>query len=154
MRALSRGAMSTWRAPLLALIGGGAVAVGSWLPWMTYFAGLVPLRGWIGLNGRLLLAASALGLVVAAALAPRRGTRTRGYARGVAAVLGVAVVVAAAWLLLGVWQLTHVHGMNAMMAPRPGFGLVVVLAGGAMLCASAWRAKDARLSSLSQHGEL
>jgi hypothetical protein len=148
MRALSHSAISTWRAPLLALAGGGAIALGSWLPWMTYFAGLVPLRGWIGLNGRLLLGAGVIGLVVAVALAPRRGARTRGYARRVAALVGLGVVAAAAWLLLGVWDLTRIHAANAMVAPRPGFGLVVVLAGGAMLCASAWPAAKTRLGSV------
>ncbi len=41
---------------LLIVLGGLGIGIGASLPWMYYFAGLVPLRGVIGLNGRLLMA--------------------------------------------------------------------------------------------------
>jgi hypothetical protein len=46
------------------------------------------------------------------------------------------VSVAAVWLLVGVWQLTHPQGTSAMLVPRAGPGLIVVLLGGVMLFAA------------------
>ena len=135
MRALSLRA-SPAVAPLLAIAGGGAIAIGAWLPWMSYFAGLFPLRGVIGLNGRLLLATGIVATLGGLALAltrkrsePSAQVLTR---RGLA-VIGLLVVVASAWLLIGVRGLTHVTTSNAMLAPRAGIGLFVILAGGALL---------------------
>lgn len=120
-------------APLLAVAGGGAVAVGAWLPWMSYFAGLIPLRGIIGINGRLLLGAGVVGVAVGISLARDRGRRSRRAARWGLSVLGIGVVAAAGWLLLGVRELTRIRMANSMLAPRPGVGLLVVLVGGALL---------------------
>ncbi len=39
-----------------AVVGGALIATGAFLPWLSLFAGLHPLRGVIGLNGRLLAA--------------------------------------------------------------------------------------------------
>jgi hypothetical protein len=125
-------------APLLAWIGGGAVAGGAWLPWMSYFAGLVPLRGIIGLNGRLLLAVGvAGGLLGVAMVRSARRPRVRRVARRATAVLGLGTAAAAGWLLLGVRELTRIHQSNAMLAPRPGSGLFVVLAGSSILVLTA-----------------
>lgn len=124
-------------APLLAAIGGSAVVVGSCLPWLSYFAGLVPLRGLTGINGRLMLVAGGVGLLTALGLAWRAAPRVRATARSAAGVLGLIVVAAAVWLLEGVRELTRVQASNAMLAPRPGIGLVIVLAGGALLLLSA-----------------
>jgi hypothetical protein len=119
--------------PLLAAVGGAAIAAGACLPWMSYFAGLFPLRGLMGVNGRLMVLAGVIGLLTAAALTRRPASRARFVGRWAAGVLGCIVVIAAAWLLEGVRQLTRVHASNAMLAPRAGPGLVVVLVGGAML---------------------
>src|SRR3989441_10676276 len=43
-----------------AAVGGALMAIGSFLPWLSLFAGLHPLRGVIGLNGRVLAAGGAL----------------------------------------------------------------------------------------------
>src|SRR5207249_75574 len=48
-----------------ALVGGALVAAGAFLPWLSLFAGLHPLRGVIGLNGRLLAAGGGVCLVAA-----------------------------------------------------------------------------------------
>lgn len=125
-------------APLLASIGGGAVAAGACLPWMSYFAGLIPLRGIIGLNGRLLLAAGVVGFVLGIAMAWSARPRVRRIARRATAALGVGAGLAAGWILLGVWQLTRLHQSNAMLAPRSGAGLFVVLAGSGLLILTAW----------------
>src|SRR3989454_7242934 len=46
-----------------AVVGGALIATGAFLPWLSLFAGLHPLRGVIGLNGRLLAAAGAVCVV-------------------------------------------------------------------------------------------
>jgi hypothetical protein len=125
-------------APPLAIVGGAAVVLGSLLPWMSYFAGLVPLRGVTGLNGRILVGAGIVGLLLGCALAWKGAATVRAYARRGAGVLGLAVAAASIWLLLGVWQLTRIHASNAMLAPRPGAGLLVVLFGGCLLSLAAW----------------
>ena len=124
-------------APLLAIVGGGAIAVGAWLPWMSYFAGLYPLRGIIGVNGRLLLGAAVVGVVAGIVLARSRAPRVRRYTRRGVVALGALVMLAAVWLLIGVRELTRVRAANAMFAPKPGGGLVVVLVGGALLALAA-----------------
>jgi hypothetical protein len=124
-------------AAMLALAGGATVIVGSWLPWMSYFAGLVPLRGLIGINGRLFLAAGIFGIVLGSAAIWSREPRLRRIARPVSGFIGVGVAAAAVWLLIGVHELTRVHMSNAMLVPRAGIGLFVVLVGGCILAAGA-----------------
>lgn len=124
------------KAAVLAVVGGAAIALGSWLPWMSYFAGLQPLRGVIGLNGRVLFGAGVLALLGGIANTWSGETRVRRFARRATSLLGVVVAAAAVWLLIGVRELTRVHGSNAMFAPRPGVGLVVVLIGGCVLAAA------------------
>src|SRR5437763_12291951 len=51
------------RFALAAVAGGAMMATGAFLPWLTLFAGLHPLRGVIGLNGRVLAAGGAVCLV-------------------------------------------------------------------------------------------
>jgi hypothetical protein len=126
----------TWAA-MLALAGGATVVVGTWLPWMSYFAGLVPLRGLIGINGRLLLVAGVLGVVLGSAASWSSAPRVRRLARPASGFIGVGVAAAAVWLLIGVHELTRVHMSNAMLVPRAGIGLFVVLAGGCILAAAA-----------------
>jgi len=46
-----------------AVAGGVLMAIGAFLPWLTLYAGLHPLRGVIGLNGRVLAAGGAVCLV-------------------------------------------------------------------------------------------
>src|SRR6185437_2837269 len=77
------------KAPLLAVLGGAAVALGSWLPWMSYFAGLQPLRGVIGLNGRVLFGAGVVALIAGAAAASIREIRIRRFTRRATGVLGL-----------------------------------------------------------------
>jgi plastocyanin len=59
-----------WSLPrVFGVLGGLGVSIGACLPWMSLYAGLVPLRGLIGLNGRLLLAAGVLGVALGVVLA-------------------------------------------------------------------------------------
>jgi hypothetical protein len=136
---------------ILVMLGGGAIALGSWMPWMSYFAGLQPLRGVIGVNGRLLFAAGVVALIAGGVAAWNDERRVRTVARRASGILGVAVAAAAIWLLVGVGELTRIRASNAMLAPRPGFGLVVVLIGGCVLAAAASvRPTGSATNSLSQ----
>jgi hypothetical protein len=103
---------------------------------MYWFAGLVPLRGLIGLNGRLFLAAGVAAFALAF-LRSRADVATRGRWRVFTALLGATVSAGAVWLLIGVWELTRTQGSNAMLAPRPGIGLWVVLSGGVLVALAA-----------------
>ena len=127
---------------LLAALGGCLVALGACLPWMSLFAGLVPLRGVIGLNGRVLLASGIAAIALATNLArvDNGGLGSTGLPRSLAALYGIAVTATAVWLLIGVWQLSHGHGANLMLAPQPGPGLFVVALGGLVLVLAAFRA--------------
>ena len=104
---------------------------------MSFYAGLVPLRGLIGLNGRLLLAAGVLGVVLGSAAIVTSELRVRRIAQRASGIMGLGVAAAAVWLLIGVHQLTRVHASNAMLVPRAGVGLFVVLIGGCVLAAAA-----------------
>ncbi len=123
-------------APLCAGVGGAVIALGSCLPWMYYFAGLVPLRGLIGLNGRLFFAAGAVSIALGL-LRSRAVFATRDRWRVFTALIGATVSAGAVWLLIGVWELTRPHGSNAMLAPKPGSGLWVVLFGGVLVAFAA-----------------
>jgi hypothetical protein len=122
---------------LVIVLGGLAIGIGASLPWMYYFAGLVPLRGVIGLNGRLLLAAGALCVVLGVMLG--RGTRLGPHivVRRVTAALGLGITCVAIWLLIGVRELALGRGESAMLALRPGPGLFVVGLGGVLLALTA-----------------
>jgi len=130
-----------WRRPsppaLLIVLAGLAIGIGASLPWMYYFAGLVPLRGVIGLNGRLLLAAAALCVALGVMLG--RGARLGPHIvlRCVTAALGAGITCVAVWLLIGVWELARARGESAMLALRPGPGLFVVGSGGVLLAITA-----------------
>lgn len=116
--------------------GGAVIALGSCLPWMYYFGGLIPLRGLIGLNGRLFFAAGAVSMALGF-LRSRAAVATRRRWRMFTALLGASVSTSAAWLLIGVRELAHPHGSNAMLAPTSGSGLWVVLFGGVLVAFAA-----------------
>jgi hypothetical protein len=129
-----------WRSAgpaVLVAVSGVGIAAGAVLPWMYYFAGLVPLRGIIGFNGRLLLAIGASCVILGALLG--RGVRIGPHRlrQGMTAALGLGITGAAVWLLLGVRQLLHGEGATAMLAMRAGPGLFVVGLGGMLLVATA-----------------
>src|SRR5262245_11726769 len=49
--------------PSSAVVGGALVGFGAFLPWLSLYAGLVPLRGVIGLYGRLFAAGGVVCLI-------------------------------------------------------------------------------------------
>ncbi len=113
---------------LAAVLGGLLVAGGAFLPWVSFYAGLYPVRGVAGLWGRL-LAVGGGGCVLAGGLAWWRSGRAL---ERTIAVLGCALTAFTAWLVLQlVLTVAHLRAdpMNAMLVPRAGPGLFVVLAG-------------------------
>src|SRR5207244_10958570 len=85
------------RFALAAVAGGGLMAIGAFLPWLTLYAGLHPLRGVIGLNGRFLAAGGAVCLVAG----------VRGWVRAAPVVRWVVSLVGG-WLVgLGARGIVH-----------------------------------------------
>jgi hypothetical protein len=122
---------------LLIVLSGLDISIGASLPWMYYFAGLVPLRGIIGWNGRLLLAAGVLCVVLGVVLGRGTWLGLHIVLRRVTAALGIVIACVAVWLLIGVEELAGARGESAMLALRPGPGLFVVGLGGLLLALTA-----------------
>ena len=118
-----------WRAAagLTAVAAGALIITGALLPWVEAFAGLLPISGIRGGNGRELAAA---GAVIAAAgiwqLA--RGGQA---ARWLAGLAGFAAAGFAGYLLIQLVRTVRDLGGDSMVIARPGPGLPVVLAGSA-----------------------
>jgi hypothetical protein len=110
------------------ITGGSLIVVGALLPWLTLFAGLQRYPGTTGVYGWLILAAGS-----AAVLGGLWGLRWyRQWLRWAGATLGVTLFIFAAWLIAGLYQ-TMSRQAGPMLAPRPGPGLFVVLAGAGLL---------------------
>ncbi len=108
-----------------ALVGGALVAAGAFLPWLSLFAGLHPLRGVIGLNGRLLAAGGGVCLVAGVRYWLRPAP---GLGRGVA-VLGWVLTGYALWLIVQLLITYRELRTNPMLVPQLGPGLFVALGG-------------------------
>src|SRR5438034_7080912 len=85
------------RFALAAVAGGGLMAIGAFLPWLTLYAGLHPLRGVIGLNGRVLAAGGAVCLVAG----------LRGWLRPTPGVRWVVALLSGALAGFGVWLIVQ-----------------------------------------------
>jgi hypothetical protein len=111
-----------------ALVGGGLVMLGAWLPWLTLFAGLQRYGGLIGMHGHLLFAGGALAVI-----ASLGGLRWRqGWIRWGTAALGLALVGFTWWLMAGLLEVLHRDG-STMLVPRAGPGLFVSSLGAALV---------------------
>ncbi len=110
---------------LTALAGGALVALGAFLPWLSFFAGLYPVRGVLGLWGRLLAAGGVVCVLAGMAELWHPDRRLR---LGIA-VLGWALAAFAGWLTLQLLLTFRQLQADVMMVPRRGPGLVIVLAG-------------------------
>jgi len=108
---------------MTAITGGGLLIAGAFLPWLSLYAGLHPLRGVIGLNGRLIAA----GGVVCLGSGAVEWWHPTIVARRISFALGVALTAFAGWLL--VQQAVVYRELSPMLVPRPGLGLFVALAG-------------------------
>lgn len=106
-------------------IGGSLIIVGTVLPWFSLYAGLHPLRGIMGLNGRLLLAGGAVAAMMGILLLFRDLRPVRLMLGG----LGVGLALFAGWILLGVPATYRTLQENPMLVAQIGPGLFVALLG-------------------------
>src|SRR5881409_1624265 len=116
-----------------AVVGGALIATGAFLPWLSLFAGLHPLRGVIGLNGRLLAAAGAVCLVAGVRYWQRPAPRLQ---RAVA-LLGWVLTAFAICLTLQLFNSYRELRANPMLVPRLGPGLFLALLGSLLAEATA-----------------
>jgi hypothetical protein len=116
-----------WRAAagLTAVAAGALIVTGALLPWVEAFAGLLPISGIRGGNGRELAAA---GTVIAAA-GIWQLARGGQVARWLAGLAGFAAAGFAGYLLIQLVRTVRDLGGDSMVIARPGPGLPVVLAG-------------------------
>ena len=125
-----------WWAASAAVLGGGMIAAGTLLPWLSFFAGLHPVRGVAGLNGRFLLAAG-LGITIAgAASVAWGGYRFRRVIGGVGMLLTGICLVLLVRLFLAHEQLAA----NPMMVARIGPGLFLSTIGAVIVAGALLRA--------------
>lgn len=118
---------------VIGIAGGTLVVVGSWLPWFTLYAGLHPLRGITGLNGKLLAASGLLAAFVGLLLLmkPRRALHW------LLGSLGLCLTLFTAWILAGVPATYRAMQENPLLVAQLGPGLWVVLGGTLLIAAGA-----------------
>jgi hypothetical protein len=116
-----------WRAVagLASVAAGAAVIAGAFLPWVEIFAGLMPLSGVQGTNGRILVAAGAVIVCAGLYQLARGGQRAR-WTTGLA---GFAALAFSGYLLIQLTRSMRVLGGDSMVAARGGPGLWVAAVG-------------------------
>ncbi len=98
---------------------------GAFLPWLTFYAGLYPIRGVLGLWGRLLAIGGGLCALAGVVAWRRPGS----ILMRAIAILGGTLTAFAIWLMVQLLlTLQHLYA-NPMVVPGVGPGLFVVLAG-------------------------
>jgi hypothetical protein len=136
-----------WASSLAAMVGGAALTIGARLPWLSFYAGLQPMRGTRGWNGQAFFACGialvAAGLVLA--IRPDRRIRIT------VGTLGTACAVYASYLLVRLQMaVTHIASHDPMMFAKRGPGLFLILAGG-LIATLALAARDRRAISDAAH---
>lgn len=117
---------------LAAIAGAVLVMVGAVLPWLSVYAGLKSYAGLAGLNGRLLLASGALGLLGGVwYLRGRR--RALQWALG---LWGFALLAFTGWLLVQLLTAYHALAADPFFLARLGPGVPVATIGAAALAAT------------------
>jgi len=116
-----------WRAAagLTAVAAGALIITGALLPWVEAFAGLLPISGIRGSNGREL---AATGAVVVAAGIWQLASGGQAV-RWLAGLAGFAAAGFSGYLLIRLVRMVRDLGGDSMVIARPGPGLPVVLAG-------------------------
>jgi hypothetical protein len=116
-----------WRAVagLTSVAAGAAIIAGAFLPWVEIFAGLMPLSGVRGTNGRILAAAGAVIICAGLYQLARGGQR----ARWTAGLVGFAALAFSGYLLIQLTRSMRVLGGDSMVAARGGPGLWVAAVG-------------------------
>ena len=115
------------------VLGGGLVATGAVLPWLTLFAGLQHYSGMIGLYGQLVLAGGVASAVIGVAMFVRRA---RWLQLG-GLMLGLTLTIFTIWLVGRLFETVHGLGGDAMLVARPGPGLFVAMAGALVVAIAA-----------------
>src|SRR5437764_13884864 len=108
-----------------AVAGGALMAIGAFLPWLTLYAGLHPLRGVVGLNGRVLAAGGAVCFVAGI----RGWLRPAPAVRWVVALLGGALAGFGIWLIVQLLITYHHLRANPILVPQLGPALFIAVAG-------------------------
>ena len=118
---------------MLAILGGGLVAIGVALPWFSMFAGLQPVSALGTENGTLLLvgAGLAIGLGVLAIV------RDSAFARRALVLAGIGLVAFCAYLMVGFVSVYRTVSADPMLVAAPGPGLAIVIVGALLILASA-----------------
>ena len=113
-----------WPARAVALLGCALVMAGTYMPWMTLFAGLKKMNGFAGLNGWLIA-----GAAIATAFAVVLETRASKPATAIAIALSSSTLVFSLWLLRGLAAIVGDGRANPMMLTRSGPGLYMIIMG-------------------------
>jgi len=116
-----------------AVASGMLIVLGAFLPWLSLFAGLHPMRGVIGLNGRLLAVGGALCLVAGVRYWQRPAPRLR----HAVAVLAWGLAGFTLWLMIQLFVTYRDLRANGMLVPRLGPGLFLALVGSLVAGATA-----------------
>jgi hypothetical protein len=133
--ALSSGSrLRGWRpvAAVITLAAGAAVIIGAFLPWVEIFAGLIPVPGVRGTNGKVIAAAGAV-IVAAGIWQLASGGQA---ARWLAGLAGFAASAFSGYLLIQLTATMRVLGGESMVAARSGPGLAVTTAGSVLAFAT------------------
>jgi hypothetical protein len=124
---MPRSRTRAWASSLVAMVGGAALSIGARLPWMSFYAGLQPLRGTRGWHGQAFFACGIALLAAGLVLAIRPDRRVR----IIVGTLGTACAVYASYLLVRMQMaVTHIASHDPMMFAKRGPGLFLILAGG------------------------
>jgi hypothetical protein len=116
----------------VAVSAGALIVCGAFLPWLSLFAGLHPLRGVVGLYGRL-VAAGGMGCAFAGVAYWRRPAAGLRWAL---AVLAWVLAGSTTWLTVQLFLTYHNLHANPMVVPQLGPGLFLALAGSLMVGAT------------------
>ncbi|MEX1172807.1 MAG: hypothetical protein WEG56_09370 [Chloroflexota bacterium] len=117
---------------LVAGVGGAMAVAGSALPWLSLYAGLQPISGLEGLNGRILMGLGLIALALSMAHLIRGGTTTR----WLLAVTGFAIVALGGWLVIQMLQAAATTLADPLLVARIEPGLPIAIIGGSLVFAT------------------
>ena len=118
---------------MLAILGGGLVAIGVALPWFSMFAGLQPVSALGTENGTLLL----VGAGLATGLGLLAIVRDSAFARRALVLAGIGLVAFGAYLMVGFVSVYRTVSADPMLVAAPGPGLAIVIVGALLILATA-----------------